>query len=127
MTQLSWCSKFAEYDLDSLLQRIFSEMKELNKIQHLVRAAKALLIESENAQRFDAMQCDYILDPTIAILDTVLDEVDTVIQKEETLKLLAAADVWQAATRTHMYPFDNYSQPPSQSVTGVSHQRPEAM
>ncbi|MEM8638375.1 MAG: hypothetical protein AAGG51_06160 [Cyanobacteria bacterium P01_G01_bin.54] len=95
-------------------------MEKLLKVQQLVRAAKALLIESENAQRFDAMQCTYILDPTIAILDTVLDEVQTVVEQEQSLQPPAVADldeVWQAATKVQMYPFSSY--PSSQPSTGT--------
>ncbi|NEO86496.1 MAG: hypothetical protein F6J87_19880 [Spirulina sp. SIO3F2] len=102
-------------------------MTEFSKIQNLVRAAKALLIESENAQRFDAMQCDCILDPTIAILDAVLDEVEAAAHKEASLQLLAATEAWPATPRTQMHPFDNYSQPPSQTPTHLSHQHPEVV
>ncbi|MGB0563358.1 MAG: hypothetical protein ACPGVO_16370 [Spirulinaceae cyanobacterium] len=103
-------------------------MEKLRKAQQLVRAAKALLIESENAQRFDALQCTYILDPAIAILDTVLEELGEVVEPEQivgysTPDHLAPANegepetVWQAATQVQMYPFSCY--PPSQRSMGT--------
>lgn len=108
-------------------QRIFSEMKELLKIQHLVRAAKALLIESENAQRFDAMQCDYILDPTIAILDAVLDEVNDVVQKEQSLQVLAPAEVWPATAHVPIETFKPSAQVPFSMVSEPPLHHPDAM